>query len=112
MTDEEYVAAVEQGIRVTRARVAELKAAIQKAIELDPVSDEVVATFDGDGYLCGLVIEPTALTSHTYTELEDLITDVLREGNLRLRELVLAAVDRFWGSDSSWQELKALGEEW
>ena len=111
MTDEEYVAAIEEGVRATRARAAEFNAAIQRAIELGPISDLVAATLDGDGYLGDLFIEPTALTSHTYTELEDLITEVLRDSNARLREVVLEAVNRYWGVDSSWHGLKALADE-
>jgi DNA-binding protein YbaB len=111
VTDEEYVAAIEEGVRATRARAAEFNAAIQRAIELDPISDLVVATLDGDGYLRDLFIEPTALTSHTYIELEDLITEVLRDSNVRLREVVMEAVNRYWGADSSWNDLKALADE-
>ena len=112
MTDEEYVAAIEQGLRVTRARAAEFNAATQKAIELDPISDLVVATFDGDGYLSDLVIDPTALTRYTYTELEDLITEVLRDSNLRLREVVRETFDHYFGPNSPWHDLKALADEW
>ena len=111
MTDEEYVAAIEEGLRVTRARAAEFKASTQKAIELDPISDQVVASFDGDGYLHDLFIAPTALTSYTYTELEELITEVLRDSTYRLREVVREAFDRYFGPDSAWGDLKALAEE-
>jgi hypothetical protein len=111
MTDEEYVAAIEEGLRVTRARAAEFKACTQKAIELDPISDQVVACFDGDGYLHDLFIDPTALTSYTYTELEELITEVLRDSTYRLREVVREAFDRYFGPDSAWGDLKALAGE-
>jgi hypothetical protein len=111
MTDEEYVAAIEEGLRVTRARAAEFKASTQKAIELDPISDQVVASFDGDGYLHDLFIAPTALTSYTYTELEELITEVLRDSTYRLREVVREAFDRYFGPDSAWGDLKALAGE-
>jgi hypothetical protein len=112
VTDDEYVAAIEEGVRATRALTAEFNAAMQRAIELDPISDQVVATLDGDGYLRDLFIEPTALTSHTHTELEDLITDVLRDSNVRLREVVMEAVSRFWGENSAWHDLKALADKW
>jgi len=72
----------------------------------------VVATLDGDGYLRDLFIEPTALTSHTHTELEDLITDVLRDSNVRLREVVMEAISRYWGENSAWHDLKALADKW
>lgn len=103
---------MEEGLRVTRARAAEFMAATQKAIELDPVSDLVVATFDGDGYLSDLFIDPTVMTRYTYTELEDLITEVLRDSTFRLREVVREAIDRYFGPDSAWHDLKALGDEW
>ncbi len=112
MTDDEYVAAIGEGVRATRALMAEFNAAMQQAIELDPISDQVVAILDGDGYLRDLFIEPTALTGHTHTELEDLITDVLRDSNVRLREVVMEAVSRFWGENSAWHDLKALADKW
>ena len=111
MTDEEYVAAIEEGLRVTRARAAEFKASTQRAIEVDPISELVVANFDGDGYLSDLFIDPTALTRYTYTELEELITEVLRDSTFRLREVVREAFDRYFGPDSAWQDLKALAGE-
>ncbi len=58
-----------------------------------------------------MFIEPTALTSHTHTELEDLITNVLRDSHVRLREVVIEALNRYWGLDSSWPEIKALSDE-
>jgi DNA-binding protein YbaB len=112
VTDEEYVAAVQEGLRVTRERIAELNAAAQKAIELDPISDLVVATFDADGFLVDLFIDPTALTSYDHTELEDLITEVLRDGNSRLREVVLETFDHYFSAGSPWHDLKALADEW
>jgi DNA-binding protein YbaB len=112
MTDEEYVAALEEGLRATRARVAEFNATTQRAIELDPISDLVAATFDGDGYISDLFIDPTTMTRYTNTELEDLITEVLRDSTVRLREVVREAIDRYFGPDSGWHDLKALAEEW
>ena len=111
MTDEEYVAAIIEGVRDTRARAAEFNAAVERAIELDPISDLVAVKLDGDGYLRDMFIEPTALTSHTHTELEHLITVVLRDSHVRLREVVLEVFNRYWGPDSSWPEIKALADE-
>ena len=111
-TPEDRIAAVDQGLRVTRALVAELNTAAHNMREQDPLSDVVVATFDGDGYLCDLFIEPTALADFTHTGLEDLITEVLSEGTQRLREVAQAAIDRYWGPESSWQELTVLREDW
>jgi len=111
-TPQERIAAVEQGLRVTRALVAELNAAAQTMREQDPISDVVRATFDGHGYLCDLFIAPTALTDYTHTGLEDLITDVLAQSCQRLNEAAQAAIDRYWGPESSWRELKALRDDW
>ena len=111
MTDEEYVAAIDEGIRATRARAAEFNAAVQRAFELDPISDLVAVSVDGDGYLRDLFIEPTALARHTHTELENLITDVLRDSHVRLGELVMEIFNRYWGTDSSWHDTKALADE-
>jgi hypothetical protein len=112
VTDDEYVEAIKEALRETRARAAQFTAATQKAIELDPISDLVVATFDGDGYLNDLFIDPTALTRYTHTELEDLLTEVLRDSTLRLREVVSESIDRYFGADSAWTDLKALADEW
>ncbi len=111
-TPQDRIAAVDQGLRVTRALVAELNTAAHNMREQDPISDVVVATFDGDGYLCDLFIEPTALADFTHTGLEDLLTEVLSEGTQRLREVAQAAIDRYWGPESSWQELQVLRDDW
>lgn len=111
-TPQERIAAVDQGMRATRALLAELNAARQNIRGQDPSSDVIVPTFDADGYLHELFIAPTALTDYTYTGLEELITEVLTEGTQRMREVVLAAVDRYWGPESSWHELKVLRDDW
>jgi hypothetical protein len=111
-TPQERIAAVDQGLRVTRAMTAELNSAAQNVGHQDPISDVVIASYDRHGFLSDLFIEPTALADYTHTELEDLITEVLRDGNHRLREASLAVLDRYWGPESSWHELKALGDEW
>ncbi|ETA90030.1 MULTISPECIES: YbaB/EbfC family nucleoid-associated protein [Mycobacterium avium complex (MAC)] len=111
-TPQERIAAVEQGVRVTRALVEEFNAATHTTVGHDSISDVVVPTFDGDGYLRDLFIAPTALADYTHTGLEDLITEVLSEGTQRMREAVQAAVDRFWGPESSWHELKVLRDDW
>ena len=109
---QERIAAVEQGLRVTRVLVAELNAAAHTMREQDPISEVVVPTFDGDGYLCDLFIAPTALADFTHTGLEDMITDVLSEGTQRLCQMAQDAIDRYWGPESSWQELPALRDDW
>ncbi|KPN48854.1 hypothetical protein AN931_22975 [Mycobacterium intracellulare subsp. chimaera] len=111
-TPQERIAAVDQGLRMTRAMLAELNDASRNVGHQDPISDVVIASFDRDGYLSDLFIEPAALADYTHTELEDLITEVLRDGNERLREASLAIMDRYWGPESSWHELKVLRDEW
>ena len=111
LSDQERVEAIQQGLRVTRGMVAELMAIDPKASATDSDAHEVEAAFDRDGFLSDLVIAPTALADHTHIELEDLITDVLREGNAQLNEAIMAAMARFWGPDSSWQELRALADD-
>jgi hypothetical protein len=111
-TPQERIAAVDQGLRATRATMAELDSASQNLGHQDPISDVVVASFDRYGYLSDLFIAPTALADYTHTGLEDLITDVLTDSYQRLREASLAAIDRYWGPESSWHELKALRDDW
>ncbi|WP_343709681.1 hypothetical protein [Mycobacterium sp.] len=111
MADKDRVEAIQQGLRVTRGLVAELMAIDAKAVSTDSAGREIEAAFDRDGFLSDLVIAPTALADHTHIELEDLITGVLREGNTQLNEAIMAAMARFWGPDSSWQELRALADD-
>jgi hypothetical protein len=111
-TPQERIAAIEQGLRVTRGLVQELNAAAQNMRECNPISDAVVATFDGSGFLSDLFIAPTALADYTHTGLEELITEVLCESNQRAREVAQAALDRYFGPESSWRELRALRDEW
>lgn len=107
LSDQERVEAIQQGLRVTRGIVAEFNALGSQTVS----TADIDATFDRDGFLSELVIAPTALADHTHIELEDLITDVLREGNAQLNEAIMAAMERFWGPDSSWQELRALADD-
>lgn len=109
MSDKDRVEAIQQGLRVTRGLVAELRAIEPKAV--DSANHEIEATFDRDGFLQDLVIAPTALADHTHIELEDMITDVLRDGNAQLNEAIMAAMTRYWGPESSWQELPALADD-
>lgn len=112
MTDDDYVDTVTQGLRESRSWMAQFNDVVQRAMQFDPVSDVVAATFDGDGYLQDLVIDPTAPAQYTHTELEELITLVLRDGSAKLREAMRKAVERYFGTDSAWREMDALAEEW
>lgn len=84
----EAVAAVERAIQELRARMAEFRQITQQAMHFDQISDMVTARFDGDGYLADLFIDPAAATSYTHTELEDLLTEVLRDQFERTRATV------------------------
>ena len=46
MTDEEYVAAIIEGVRATRARAAEFNAEVERAIELDPNNTQVRQNYE------------------------------------------------------------------
>jgi hypothetical protein len=109
MTDEERVEAIQQAVRMSRGLAAEFSAIDLTTVSSD--SSEIEATFDRDGFLADLVIAPTALADHTHIELEDMVTDVLRDGNAQLGEAIMAAASRYWGADSSWQELRGLQDD-
>ncbi|OBJ84742.1 hypothetical protein [Mycobacterium asiaticum] len=106
MSDEEYVDAYCKNVVAIRQRLAESNEALARKIgELGPLNDEVQATFDSDGYLENLYIEPTAMTRYTCAELEDLVTEVLRAGDERLAQLVNDHYAQHLGPDSPLMEL-------
>ncbi|ORW07202.1 hypothetical protein [Mycobacterium kyorinense] len=111
MSDKDRVEAIQQGLRVTHALVAEMNAIEPKAVA-ESANHEIEATFDRDGFLQDLVIAPTALADHTHIELEDMITDVLLDGHAQLNEAIMTAMTRYWGPESSWHELPALADDY
>lgn len=85
MSDEEHTAAVNKHCQMVLTAVAAYYADCERrAQELGPFGQDVQATFDRNGYLTDLYIDPTALTRYTHVELEDVITDTLRGGAERL----------------------------
>lgn len=106
MPDDEYVEAIQKTVEAIRSRIAALNADCRRrAAELRPISDEVQATLDMDGYLEELYIEPTTLTRYTHIELEDLITDVLRASSERIREVFREVHEQHLGPESPMHEL-------
>ena len=65
-TPQERIAAVDQGLRVTRALMAELNTAVTEHARTGPDQRRGGGSFDRDGYLRDLFIEPTALTDYTH----------------------------------------------
>lgn len=95
MTDDDEVEDFEQGVAEAAARAAAFNAATD-SVEIDPISDVVVAKFDSDGFLTRLDIDATALKQYTNTELEEIITKVLRDSNNQLRDAVQALFERYF----------------
>lgn len=94
MSDEDEVADSERTLARWRARNAAFLAATER-IEMEPLSDVVVARFDADAALTALDIDPIALTDYTNTELEELITAVVQDTREQVREEMLALFARY-----------------
>ena len=41
-----------------------------------------------------------------------MITDVLRDSTVRVREVVREAITRYFGAESGWRDLKVLADGW
>jgi glutamine synthetase type III len=76
--DDKAVAEVERLSAEYHANFLAFMAASER-VQTDRISDVAVATFDADGFLTGLEIDPAALSDYTNTELEEILTRVLRE---------------------------------
>lgn len=106
LSDDEVVAAYEKSIQAVRARLADLETEWRRrAAALGPINDDVQAVLDKDGFIEDLYIEPSALTRYTHIELEDLITDVLRDSSERLREVILETSEQHTSPESPLGEL-------
>jgi hypothetical protein len=68
--------------------------------KVEPTSDVVIPTFDSDGYLTDLYIEPTAMTQFTNTEFEQILTGALQDGVDGWRDTGMAVFHRFWSPES------------
>jgi DNA-binding protein YbaB len=104
--DADTVEAYEKSIQAIRTRLAELNTDWRRrAAALRPINDDVQAVLDSDGFIEDLYIDPTALTRYTHIELEDLITEVLRDSGERLREVILETSEQHTGPESPLGEL-------
>jgi hypothetical protein len=91
---EEY----QQELEAVKNRIAAFMVALER-IKVDPINDDVVATFDSDGYLADLYIDPTAMRRYTNVELEELIGDVLRGTEKQMNEAVRELIEQYGLSD-------------
>lgn len=112
MNDEDYVTAVLNGLKESRSRAMAFDEAVREALDSESISDTVTVTFDVDGYLDDLFIDPAASARYTHTELEELITAVLRDGSERLRRAMETTIERHFGPGSAWREMDVLADEW
>lgn len=78
LTDDQYVAQAEAALAHMRTRNKAFLDAVD-GIDIPSMHDAVRARFDSNGDLVDLDIAPEALSVYTNVELEELITDVLRE---------------------------------
>jgi hypothetical protein len=83
LTDDQYVAQAEAALAHMRSRNKAFLDAVD-GINLPAMHDAVRARFDSNGDLVDLDIAPEALNVYTNVELEELITDVLRETRTHL----------------------------
>ena len=89
---------LQQELEDGRGRIAAFLLALEH-MEVDPISDDVVAKFDSDGYLDDLWIDPTAMRRYTNVELEGLITDVLQRTERGMEEAVRGLLEEHGLSD-------------
>lgn len=111
MTDDEYTDIITSGLREAKSWTAQFNDAIRRAAQQPSDNDVVAATFDVDGYLRDLFIDPIAPAQYTHVELEELISAELRGGSIKQREAMRKVWDRFFGPEAPWQEIKALDED-
>lgn len=87
LSDDEYVARVEDGLAHWRARNRAWMDACEK-IALDKVHPDVTVRFDEAGNLTVFEVDDDALHKYTNTELEQIITDALRQTREKFAEQV------------------------
>lgn len=109
LTDDEYVAQTEATLAHWRARHAAWKEAVSH-IEVEAVHEAVRARFDSDGTLVELDIDPEALQDYTNTELEEIITAVLRRTRAQVYEQVLELFGKYLAPNSAGFDPAAAGE--
>lgn len=85
LTDDQYVAQAEAALAHMRTRNKAFLDAVD-GIDIPSLHDAVRARFDSNGDLVDLDIAPEAMSTYTNVELEELITDVLRETRNQLTQ--------------------------
>lgn len=109
LSDDEYVARVEGGIAHWRARNRAWMEACSR-IEVDPVHPAASARFDDNGALVEFDVDPDALETYTNTELEVIITDVLRETHTRMHEQIMELYAKYLSPNDPRFDPNVLGE--
>jgi hypothetical protein len=109
LSDDEWVARVEQSIAHWRARNAAYLDAVSRIVA-DPVHEAVRATFDSDGTLTGLEIDPSALADYTNTELEHILTEVLRRTRTQVHTRVMELFETYLAPNHPRFDPNVLGE--
>lgn len=90
MTVEEF----QHDVAEVKERIARFRVAVEQVV-VDPISDDVVARFDTDGFLVDLIINPAAMRRYTNVEGEELITEVLQGTERQMSEAVRGLVDEY-----------------
>ena len=109
LTDDQYVAQVEASLAHMRARNKAFLDAVD-GIAIPGVHDAVYARFDSNGDLFDLDIAPEATSTYTNVELEQIITDVLRETRRQVTEQVHALFVKYLVPSDPRFEPDAIGE--
>jgi hypothetical protein len=109
LTDDEYVARVQGAAASLRARNAAWLEAINH-IKVPAVHEAVMARFDSNGTLVEFDIVPSALSDYTNTELEQIITDVLRNTHQALHAQMMELFATYMAPNSPQFDPNALGE--
>ena len=103
------MARVESAISHWRARNAAWLEAIGR-IQVAPVHEAVRARFDSNGTLLELDIDPAALSDYTNTELEHIITEVLRRTRAQMHQQVMALFGKYLAPNDPRFDPNVLGE--
>lgn len=109
LTDDEYVAQVERAYTSLRARNAAWLEAINN-IQVPAVHEAVTARFDSDGTLVSFEVEDWALSEYTNTELEQIITDVLRNTRQAMHAQMMELLATYMAPNSPLFDPNAVSE--
>ena len=99
LTDDEYLARMEAANASLRARNAAWLEAINH-IKVPAVHEAVTARFDSNATLVEFDVDPSALSDYTNTELEQIITDVLRNTHQALHAQVMELLATYMAPNS------------